>query len=397
MNRLGTIKSSASLPALLMALLLTLFFTFFSSLTVAAILPSPPQLAATSYILVDADTGKVIVNHQADTRVPPASLTKIMTAYLVSSQLESGQIALTDQVPISVKAWKMGGSKMFIREGTEVQLEDLMRGMIIQSGNDASVAVAEYIGGDEFGFAEMMNQQAEILGMTDTNFINATGLPDQGHYTTAADLALLTRNLIKNFPDVYSFYSEREFTYNDITQQNRNGLLWKNQYVDGVKTGHTNEAGYCLVSSAKRDGMRLISVVTGTKSKSAREQESQKLLGYGFRHFESKQIYSSGDQLNLSQIWGGKDKELSLVIADDIRLTLPKGQAKQLQAEVSVDNYIEAPVSQGDIFGKLTLVLEGEVISQHNLVAASDVEQSGLLSRLWDKLVYFIYSIIGLV
>src|SRR5262245_18056285 len=274
--------------------------------------PAPPDVEATSYILLDAQTDKILAERASDERKPPASLTKIMTSYIAAKEIAEGRIKLDDEVPISVHAWKAEGSRMFIQEGRTVKLEDLLKGVIIQSGNDSSIAVAEYIGGSEDAFANMMNQQASELGMRMTHYKNATGLPDPEHYTTARDLATLARALITNFPEHYQLYAHQSFTFNGIEQSNRNRLLWRDRTVDGVKTGHTQEAGFCLVASALRDGQRLISVVTGTASDEARMVESQKLLQYGFRYFETDKLYDKGVALTTAPVWYGKDDEVSL-------------------------------------------------------------------------------------
>ncbi|MBT8139953.1 MAG: D-alanyl-D-alanine carboxypeptidase [Gammaproteobacteria bacterium] len=361
-----------------------------------ALLPAPPQLAASSYLLLDAHTGKVIVEQGADQQLPPASLTKIMTAYIVSSELEKGSITHDDMVPISVKAWKMGGSRMFVREGTQVRLEDLLRGVIVQSGNDASVALAEYIAGDEQAFAMLMNQQAALLGMRYSNFLNATGWPAEGHLTTARDMAALARALVRNFPAHYKIYAEKEFSYNGITQANRNGLLWRDQSVDGIKTGHTEEAGFCLVASAKRDDMRLVSVVMGAKSARAREQETQKLLAYGFRYYQTHTLYTAGEEISSSKVWAGKAKTFPLVLSEDLSVTIPRGQRDALQAKIAVDKEVVAPVEEGTVYGQLNLVLGGELIAQRDLVAGAGVEQAGFFARLWDQIILFVRGILGL-
>ncbi|MDZ7684132.1 MAG: D-alanyl-D-alanine carboxypeptidase family protein [Gammaproteobacteria bacterium] len=278
--------------------------------TAEAIIPAPPQLAAEAWMLVDGKTGEVLVEHNSEQRLPPASLTKIMTSYVAAAELKRGTISMNDMVNISVKAWRMEGSRMFIQEGTQVRFEDLLRGVIIQSGNDASVALAEHIAGGEDAFAGMMNQQAARLGMANTNFVNATGLPHENHYTTPADLVKLTRSLIRDYPDHYDMYAEKYFTYNDIRQPNRNSLLWRDPSVDGVKTGHTEAAGYCLIAAAERDGMRLVSVVMGADSEEARAMESQKLLTYGFRYFDTLELYAAGESLRDVRVWGGTDESL---------------------------------------------------------------------------------------
>lgn len=360
------------------------------------LMPAAPQLNASSYILVDANSGKVIVEQNADQPLPPASLTKIMSGFMVYSELDKGSIKLDDQVPISVKAWKMGGSRMFIREGTDVTLSDLLRGVIIQSGNDATVALAEYVAGDESAFADMMNQQAQQLGMTNSYFRNSTGWPAEGHVSTARDMSTLANALIKRFPEHYRLYSEKEFTYNNITQSNRNGLLWRDQSVDGMKTGHTDEAGYCLVASAKRNDMRLISVVMGTNSKRAREQETQKLLSYGFRYYETHALYGSDEEISAARVWAGDSETFSLVLNEPLTVTIPRGRKDDLQATVEIDREIIAPVTAGDVYGSLILKLDDTLLERRDLVAASAVEEAGLVARLWDQLVLFVRGILGM-
>ena len=362
----------------------------------ATLMPSPPQLAASSYILIDVDSGKIIVESNADERLPPASLTKMMTSYIVSSELVKGNISSDDAVPISVKAWRMGGSKMFIREGTTVPVKDLLKGVIIQSGNDASVALAEFVAGDEGAFAEVMNQQASLLGMQKTNFVNATGWPAKGHLTTARDLSLLATSLIRHFPDHYTLYSQKEFTFNGITQPNRNGLLWRDASVDGLKTGHTDEAGYCLVASAKRDDMRLVSVVMGAKSGRGREQETQKLLSYGFRYYETHQLYNAEQVINSPRLWAGASPSLDLVLADPIVLTIPRDQRDNLQVTIEVDNNIVAPILAGQSYGLLNISLNGEVLEQRELLAANNIDSAALFSRLWDHFILFVRGVFGL-
>lgn len=358
-----------------------------------SILPAPPQLAAEGYLLIDADTGHVIVEYNSEQRLPPASLTKIMTSYIISAELAQGTVSLDEEVMVSVKAWRTGGSRMFIREGTKVTVEDLKRGIIIQSGNDASVAMAERIAGSEDAFADLMNQHAARLGMTNTNFMNATGLPHDNHYTTAADLAKLTTALIKDFPEDYKIYAEKYFTFNDIRQPNRNSLLWRDQSVDGVKTGHTEAAGYCLVASAQRDGMRLISVVMGAASEEARATESQKLLTYGFRYFETVKLYEGDDNLKTVRVWGGANDSISLGVANDVTLTVPRGSVKNLSASMDIQKVIEAPLKAGDAFGTLQISNGEAVIREVPLVAGQTVEAGGFFKRLWDSLTLFFTSL----
>ena len=375
---------------------LALFFVATVTLhTQAAVLPPPPQLAATAYVLMDASTGDIIAESGADGQFAPASLTKMMTSYIVEHEISEGNISFNDLVPISVKAWKTEGSRMFVREGTQVRLEDLLRGVIIQSGNDASVALAEYVAGSEEAFADLMNQHAERLGLTNTNFKNATGLPADGHYSSPRDLALIGRALIQDFPEQYAIYKEKYFTYNDIKQPNRNRLLWRDPTVDGIKTGHTEEAGYCLVSSAVRDDMRLISVVLGTNSDQARAQESQKLLAYGFRFFRNYPLYKAGQELNQPKVWKGINDSVSLGLAADLSLTIPRGSENQLAATLDLPEVIEAPLAAGEVVGHLLVTLEGEEVAREPLLALQAVPEAGFVKAIWHSIVLFFQGLFG--
>ena len=346
---------------------------------------APPSLAATSYLLIDGATGQILAEHNSNMQVEPASLTKLMTAYILEQQIKSGTVSMDDEVPISVEAWKTEGSRMFVREGTRVRLEDLLRGIIIQSGNDASVAVAEYLSGTEDAFAALMNAQAQALGMTNTGYRNSTGLPAEGHLTTAQDLAILARQIIYEHPDLYKIYSEKTFTYNDIKQENRNRLLWRDPSVDGLKTGHTNAAGYCLVASAVRDGMRLISIVMGTDSANARERETAKLLNYGYRYFEGVNLYDAGQDLGQDvRVWGGEVDSLAIGPAETIYRVLPKGARDRLELTLEMDQQVIAPVSQGQVLGQVQLSLDGEVLSTTPVVALGSVAEGGLFKQTMD-------------
>ncbi len=376
------------LKKILSAGLLLVLFTGMAQAKV--LIPAPPELAASAWILVDANTGKVLVEHNADDQLPPASLTKMMTSYIVAGELHNGKVKEQDMVPISVTAWKMGGSRMYVQEGTQVPLIDLLRGVVIQSGNDASVALAEYLAGGEGAFADVMNQQAKLLGMKNSNFHNATGWPSDGHLTTARDLSLLARALIQDYPEHYDIYAEKYFEYNNIKQPNRNRLLWRDSSVDGLKTGHTEEAGYCLVASAVRNGMRLISVVMGTQSEEARARESQKLLSFGFRYYETGKVYSKGDVLQENtRVWYGVEDTVNLVSPEDVYLTIPRGSKDQLEAKILVDEAIEAPLTDSQPLGRLTVSFEGEQLLDTPLVADRLVEEAGMFSRMWDAITLF--------
>jgi D-alanyl-D-alanine carboxypeptidase (penicillin-binding protein 5/6) len=379
---------------------LSLFFIITTTMSVAAsaaneLIPAAPQIAARAYLVIDADTGKVITSHQADERFPPASLTKMMTSYITEYELEKGNVSEDDLVLVSEKAWSTGGSRMFIKEGTQVKLGDLLRGIIIQSGNDASVAMAEHIAGSESAFADLMNQHAQRLGMTDTHYMNATGLPAEGHYASAMDLAKLAKAIIRDFPDRYSIYSEKYFTYNEIRQPNRNKLLWRDHTVDGLKTGHTDEAGYCLVASAERDGMRLISVVMGTSSEEARAQETQKLLAYAFRYYRTEKLYNGDEVLKSAQVWGGTANEVQLGLQEPLVVTIPRGQSAGLEATLDMNDTIEAPVAQGQEYGTVRVTLNGEEVASAPLVALESVDQGGLLKRIWHKIMLFFMGLIS--
>jgi D-alanyl-D-alanine carboxypeptidase (penicillin-binding protein 5/6) len=350
----------------------------------AVVKPTPPTLKARAYILQDYDSGSVLVEVNADERLEPASLTKMMTVYVALAQLADGKFQIDDPVLISKKAWKMGGSKMFIEVGKQVPVEDLLKGIIIQSGNDASVALAEYVAGDESAFADLMNQYARQLGMTNTNFVNASGLPQPEHYTTARDMAILAAALIRDFPVYYPLHAIRSYTWNDIKQYNRNPLLRRDDSVDGVKTGHTESAGYCLVASAKQGEMRLVSALMGSASEDARLTETQALLRYGFRFFETNRVYESGAPITRVRVWQGQSEQLEMGIADDLYLTVPRGELGRLATDVVVEEKILAPVRAGQQLGVVSISLGGEAIAQRPLIALAEMPQGGLWRRMSD-------------
>lgn len=369
-----------------LSLLLAAIISINLSIAAPAIIPRPPEIAATSYILIDAKTGQILIEENADEALPPASLTKIMTAYIAVEEILNGNLTLRDKVHISEKAWRMEGSKMFVGVDTEVEVEDLLRGIIIQSGNDASVAMAEHIAGSEEAFSDMMNQYAEVLGMNESFFMNASGLDTELYYNTmsARDLSLLARATINRHAEFYPIYAEREFTYNDIRQSNRNTLLFRDRNVDGMKTGWTDAAGFCLVSSAERDGMRLISVVMGTASEEARAIETQKLLTYGFRYYETHKLYDSNQVLTNVPVWSGAQNSVDLGIEDEVYITIPRGQAEAMTATVDVDETIRAPLDNGQIMGVVSVVLDDDILYQGEVITMEAVEQGGLLKRFVD-------------
>ncbi|MDD1622825.1 MAG: D-alanyl-D-alanine carboxypeptidase [Methylococcaceae bacterium] len=349
--------------------------------------PSAPSVAASSYYLMDFNSGRVLAEKEADKRVAPASLTKIMTVYVVFRELKAGHLTLDEKVTISQNAWETGGSKMFVEVNKQVSVEDLLQGVIIQSGNDASVALAEHVAGSEQTFATMMNEQAARLGMVNSHFENSMGLPTPNHYSTAKDLAILAQALIREFPDYYRWDSQKEFTYNNITQQNRNQLLWRDASVDGVKTGYTEEAGYCMVASAKREDMRLISVVMGTASPNARANESQSLLNYGFRFFETHKLYSADTALTEARVRKGVTSKVPVGVAEDIYVTAPRKHFSELKAETQVDKAIMAPLNKGDTVGSLNVSLGGETILNKPLVAMDSIAEGGIFRRLYDAVL----------
>ncbi|SNC76358.1 D-alanyl-D-alanine carboxypeptidase (penicillin-binding protein 5/6) [Marinobacter sp. es.048] len=355
----------------------------------SVLIPSPPQIAGTSYVLMEPKSGRIIMEENSHERLPPASLTKMMTAYIVERELDEGRIAMSDMVPVSVNAWKTEGSRTFVREGTQVSVEDLLRGVIIQSGNDASVALAEFVAGSEDAFVDIMNQQAQLLGMKDTNFENATGLPSPDHFSTAYDLAILAQAIINDYPENYPLYAEKHFTYNNIRQPNRNSLLWRDDSVDGLKTGHTEEAGYCLVASAKRNDTRFIAVVMGTSSSEARAQEIQKMLNYGFRYYESERLFRSGQELIEARVWGGQADQLSVGMTEDVYVTIPRGSRNDLESTVDLDSVIKAPINVGDELGRVKVSYDGEVLVDQPVLALTEVPEGGFFKRIWDAIKLF--------
>jgi len=353
--------------------------------------PAPPELDAKGYLLVDFHTGKTLAELNADERLEPASLTKIMTAYAVFRELASERIKLTDQVLVSERAWRTGGSKMFIEVGKQVSLEDLLKGMIIQSGNDASIALAEAVAGTEETFAALMNQYAARLGMRNSNFRNSTGLADDGHLVSARDMALLARAVIREFPEYYHYYSDREYTWNGITQANRNGLLDRDPSVDGMKTGHTSTAGYCLVSSAQRDGMRLIAVVMGVPAATAaagfkaREDASLALLNYGFGFFETRRLQPKGAEITTARVFGAEGGEAAVGLRDEFYVTVPRGRADDVKLEIRLEPSLAAPLAADRRVGSLRATLDGRLVAVQALYPLADVAEGGIFRRLWDR------------
>ena len=363
--------------------------------------PAAPEIAAKAWILIDANTGTVLLESNADKQLPPASLAKMMTTYLVSNEIQEGRLAEETEVLISDNAWLLGGAKtdgstMFLSPRSRVTVLDLMHGVIIQSGNDAAIALAEHVAGGEHAFADLMNQQAELLGMTNTQYMNSTGLPAEGMFTSARDLSKIARAIIRDHPKYYEIYSKKYFEHNNINQPNRNRLLWRDKSVDGLKTGRTQEAGYCLVSSAKRRDMRLIAVVLGATNDESRARESQRLLSYGFRYFDTQVVYSTGDIIKANtKLWYGEEEFLNLTIADDVILTFPRGSEKILKAEITLNDVIAAPIVTGQVLGNLQVSLNEALLVDVPLVAEKDIAESGLLARLFDWIILFFTELLS--
>ena len=363
--------------------------------------PAAPEIAAKAWILIDANTGTVLLESNADKQLPPASLAKMMTTYLVSNEIEEGRLTEETEVLISDNAWLLGGAKtdgstMFLSPRSRVTVLDLMHGVIIQSGNDAAIALAEHVAGGEHAFADLMNQQAELLGMTNTQYMNSTGLPAEGMFTSARDLSKIARAIIRDHPKYYEIYSKKYFEHNNINQPNRNRLLWRDKSVDGLKTGRTQEAGYCLVSSAKRRDMRLIAVVLGATNDESRARESQRLLSYGFRYFDTQVVYSAGDIIKANaKLWYGEEEFLNLTIADDVVLTFPRGSEKILKAEVTLSDIIAAPIVTGQVLGNLQVSLNEALLVDVPLVAEKDIAESGLFERLFDWIILFFTELLS--
>jgi D-alanyl-D-alanine carboxypeptidase (penicillin-binding protein 5/6) len=375
---------------------LILLTPFCIDLLAQSMVPKAPKLNLDSYILLEANTNTVIAEFNSENQISPASMTKVMSGYVIADQIASGAISLDDKVLVSEKAWKTGGSKMFIEAGKRVSVRDLLSGIVIQSGNDATVAMAEYVAGSEEGFVDFMNAYASELGLSNTLFQNAVGWTDPNHFSSVNDLAQLTKALIANFPDHYATYKEKEFTFSGIRQLNRNKLLWRDDSVDGVKTGHTESAGYCLISSAKRNDMRLIAVVAGSPSENERLISSQRLLEYGFRFFATQKLISKDSEITTAKVWGGKMDEVALGTKEDILLTLPRSDFKNIKANYNFKNNIQAPISNGDVIGDIEFISNDRVVLSAPLVAIESVEAKGFFGRIWARIVFWILSLFSI-
>ena len=373
-----------------------LFAPFCIDALAQSMVPKAPKLNLDSYILLESSTNTVIAEFNADIQISPASMTKVMTGYVIADQIASGAISLDDKVLISEKAWKTGGSKMFIEAGKRILVRDLLSGIVIQSGNDATVAMAEYVAGSEEGFVDFMNAYASELGLSNTLFQNAVGWTDPDHFSSANDLANITKALINNFPNHYATYKEKEFTFSGIRQLNRNKLLWRDDTVDGVKTGHTESAGYCLISSAKRNDMRLIAVVAGSPSENERLTASQRLLEYGFRFFATQKLITKDTEVTSAKVWGGKMDKVPLGVKDDILLTLPRSDFKNLKANYNFNNNIQAPITVGDLIGNIEFISNDQLVLSAPLIAIESVEAKGFFGRIWARIVFWIMSLFSI-
>ncbi len=354
------------------------------------IIPAPPDVNAKGYVLMDANSGKILAQKNMNEKMPPASLTKLMTLYITEQALAQGQIQLTDQVRVSKTAWQRGGSRMFLKLGAEVPVQKLIEGVIVASGNDACTALAEYIAGNETSFASLMNQTAQRIGMSNTHYVDSTGLPRSDHYSTPYDLALLARHIITDYPQYYPFFKEKWITYNGIRQPNRNRLLWRAPGVDGLKTGHTEAAGYCLISSGVQHGMRLISVVMGTPSDSARANDSQALLNWGFRFYKTYKLYSANQAITAPRIYLGTSKQVALGLQNDLYITIPAGEYSLLKANMTLDPKLKAPIAKGHAYGSINVTLAGNSVTQAPLVALQDDPVGGMWARMTDHISMFI-------
>jgi len=370
-------------------LLLSLSFLIVSQ---QSFIPDPPKLGAKNFILIDSITGEILAQQEPDGVVEPASITKIMTGYVVADQIKQGFISEDDEVLISENCWKKGGSRMFIEAGKRVLVSDLIKGMVVQSGNDASCALAEHVAISEEGFVDLMSRYIYEMGLKNTNFVNATGWPDNNHYSSARDIAILSKRLIEDFPAHYEIYKEKFFTFNDIKQRNRNSLLWQDESIDGLKTGHTESAGYCLVSSGIRNDTRLIAVTLGSSSEKQRIIDNRRLLDYGFRYFRTKKVISALDSLKQEQVWGGEKESIALLSFEDVYFTLPLRDFQNIKSKVILDGYLQAPISKGQKVGTLEFSLNNKTLKSVNVISSEEVGSLGFFGQSWSNIKLFVYQ-----
>lgn len=386
LNQISRLHTPIARAVRMSTIILLLWTVHPQAIAQPVVVPDPPQLAAKAWAMIDFDSGKLLAAYNADERIEPASITKVMTSYIVMREVKANRLNLNDSALISQNAWKQEGSRSFVNVGTQIPIDILIKGMIIQSGNDSSVALAEKIAGTEEAFVAQMNAQAKKLGMHQSNFMNATGLPDPNHYSTANDIIKLAKAFIHDFPEDYKIYAQKEFVWNKIKQNNRNRLLWQDESVDGMKTGHTQSAGYCLVASAKRGDMRLITVLLGTDSEKARAQETQKLLNYGFRFYETHRLYDPEQTLSQVRIWRGEADQVAIGTEGSIHLTIPRGNYERLKPVMEIKPHITAPLKKGDSVGTLTVKLDEETVASVKLVVKEDVPTGSLLKQGLDQI-----------
>ena len=383
-----------------MKYVLLVFLSFGNFLFSQNFIPNSPELDVKSYILYEPNTGKIIAEYNSDELIEPASMTKIMTSYVLAEQIETNLLDLNEEVKISERAWKVGGSSNYLEPRDKVNVDQLIKGMIVASGNDAAVALAEKAGGTEDGFVDIMNAYAKSMNLSNTNYVNSTGMPDPNHYTSAKDLSILTANLIKNYPEHYSLYKEKYFTCETCRwgkrQKSTNILLWQDDSVDGVKTGFTESAGWCLVSSAERGSMRLISVIAGADDETSRIQATRRLLEYGFKFFVTQKILDANEEYKEVTVWGGQDNTLALGVADNVSITIPRTSFKDLKINYTFKNNIQAPISLGQKIGTVDILSNDQIILSKDLVALKDIQAKGFFGRLWSKFVLWIFSLFGM-
>ena len=383
-----------------MKYLLLVFLSFGNFLFSQNFIPNSPELDVKSYILYEPNTGKIIAEYNSDELIEPASMTKIMTSYVLAEQIETNLLDLNEEVKISERAWKVGGSSNYLEPRDKVNVDQLIKGMIVASGNDAAVALAEKAGGTEDGFVDIMNAYAKSMNLSNTNYVNSTGMPEPNHYTSAKDLSILTANLIKDYPEHYSLYKEKYFTCETCRwgkrQKSTNILLWQDDSVDGVKTGFTESAGWCLVSSAERGSMRLISVIAGAEDETSRIQSTRRLLEYGFKFFVTQKILDANEEYKEVTVWGGQDDTLALGVADNVSITIPRTSFKDLKINYTFKNNIQAPISLGQKIGTVDILSNDQIILSKDLVALKDIQAKGFFGRLWSKFVLWIFSLFGM-
>lgn len=376
-------------------LIIILSLLMVGKLFAADFIPEQPSLNTSAVVLVDYDSGKVLLEKNSEQKLEPASLTKIMTMYVVDHEIKAGRLSLNDEVTISKQAWQTMGSRMFLDVNSKVKVAELIKGIIVQSGNDASVAIAEHIAGTEQAFAGLMNDYAAILGMHNSHFTNATGLPDPNHYTTAKDLSILAKAVIKEHPDSYAIYSQKSFIYNNIEQMNRNKLLWRNMFVDGIKTGQTDKAGYCLAVSGMKDNTRLVAILLGAKTDDMRTSDANKLLNWGFRFFASYKVYQRDKALKTVRVWGGDIKNVDIGLINDVHVSMLKNNVNKVTTSLNIPKIIKAPLNKGQVVGTYVVKLKDEILVEYPAIALNTVKKGNLFNKISDKVIMYYHIVLG--